>query len=272
MFDSVRRQGRHDTGGARTLRSVDEVVAALAAQQAELAGVLDSLTETEWRAPTRCTGWDVSDVVLHLVQTDEMAVASAQGRFAEHVTDMVAGAGAPRSVDEGAARLVERGRGLAPADLQARWRQGAAHVVAVLDAMNLSTRVTWVAGELAARTLATTRLAETWIHSGDVADAVGVTLVPTERLRLVARLAWRTLPYAFTSAGHTMAGGVALHLIGPDGEEWDFAPDGPVSTVVTGRAEELCAVAARRIEPTATSLHAEGPDAQAVLALIRTYA
>ena len=251
---------------------VDEVVAALAAQQAELGALLDSRADAEWRAPTRCTGWDVSDVVIHLVQTDDMAVASAHGRFAEHVRDVTAGVGPARSVDEGAARMVERARGMAPASLRARWRMGAAQLVAVLDDMDLSTRVTWVAGELAARTLATTRLAETWIHSGDVADAVGVTLAPTERLRLVARLAWRTLPYAFSSAGQTMTGGVAMHLTGPDGETWDFAPDGPAPTVVTGAAEELCAVAARRVDPETTSLRAEGPDARAVLALIRTYA
>jgi hypothetical protein len=63
-----------------------------------------------------------------------------------------------------------------------------------------------------------------------------------------------------------------MRLTGPDGETWDFAPDGPAPTVVTGPADELCAVAARRVDPETTSLRAEGPDAQAVLALIRTYA
>ena len=63
--------------------------------------------------------------------------------------------------------------------------------------MDLSTRVRWVAGDLSARTLATTRLAETWIHTGDIASAIGIEPVATDRLRLIARLAWRTLPYAF---------------------------------------------------------------------------
>ena len=66
-------------------------------------------------------------------------------------------------------------------------------LVEVVGTMDLSARVTWVAGELSARSLATTRLAETWIHTGDVADALGVSLVPTDRLRQIARLAWRTL-------------------------------------------------------------------------------
>jgi uncharacterized protein (TIGR03084 family) len=129
-----------------------------------------------------------------------------------------------------------------------------------------------VAGELSARTLATTRLAETWIHAGDVADALGEELPFTDRLRPVARLAWRTLPYAFASVGRTMTGPVAFRLVAPSGEAWDFVPEGPEVTTIHGPAAELCAVAARRVHPSATTLRGEGPDADAVLALVRTYA
>jgi uncharacterized protein (TIGR03084 family) len=251
---------------------MDDTVGALAAQQAELADVLRAMPEVGWGAPTRCTGWDTSDVLLHLVQTDEMAIASAEGRFAEHLTDMAAGIGPTGSVDAGAARMVERHRGVDPGDLHERWRAGSARLVAVLGSMDLSMRVTWVAGELSARTLSTTRLAEAWIHAGDIADAVGVTLAPTDRLRLIARLAWRTLPYAFSSAARELAGPVAMYLSSPQGEPWEFVPSEPARTTVRGRADELCAVAARRLEPAHTSLAAEGPDADAVLALIRTYA
>ena len=138
--------------------------------------------------------------------------------------------------------------------------------------MDLSTRVTWVAGELSARTLVTTRLAETWIHTGDVAEAVGVTTVPTDHLFQIARLAWRTLPYAFSSAGRALAGPVAFRLTSPSGDPWDLVPDEPALTTITGPAIELCTVAARRVDPAATSLGGTGPDADDVLALVRTYA
>jgi len=251
---------------------VDVVVDALAGQQVELSGLLTGLTDADWRAPTRCEGWDVADVVLHLVQTDEMAVGSATGRFAEVVSALAQGIGPTGSVDEGAARMVERGRGLAPGDLLERWTSGAARLLDVVMAMDLSTRVTWVAGELSARTLVTTRVAETWIHTGDVAGAVGVTLPPSDRLHLIARLAWRTLPYAFSSAGRTMAGPVAFHLVSPSGETWDFVPEEPASTTISGPAVDLCAVAARRVDASATALAGVGPDAGDVLSLVRTYA
>ena len=144
--------------------------------------------------------------------------------------------------------------------------------MAILSDMDLSSRVPWVAGDLSARTLATTRLAETWIHTGDIADALGVDLEPTDRLRLIARLAWRTLPYAFASSGLTMSGPVAFRLVGPSGEAWEFLPDEPAVTTIRGPAVDLCAVAARRLDPAATALAGEGPDAGDVLALVRTYA
>ena len=129
-----------------------------------------------------------------------------------------------------------------------------------------------MAGELAAITLATTRLAETWIHTGDVAAGLGRDLIPGGWLRPIARLAWRTLPYAFTRAGQTLSGPVALALTAPDGATWEFTPEGPPATTVSGPALDFCLLAARRIPPSDTTLVATGPDAAAVLELVRTFA
>jgi uncharacterized protein (TIGR03084 family) len=249
-----------------------DVVDALAEQQEQLSGLLRGLDDAGWHAPTRCEGWDVADVVLHLAQSNEMAIASLTGRYAETVAELSEGVGPAGSIDEGAGRLVERQRGMATPELLARWSGGTTRLHDTLVSMDLSTRVTWVAGQLSARTLATTRLTETWIHTGDVAGALGVTLAPSGSLREIARLAWRTLPYAFSLAGRTMAGPVALLLTSPSGDAWDFVPDEPAVTTIRGPVVELCAVAARRVDPSATSLEGQGPDADGVLALIRTYA
>jgi uncharacterized protein (TIGR03084 family) len=115
-------------------------------------------------------------------------------------------------------------------------------------------------------------LAETWIHTGDVADALGKPLPIPDRARHIARLAWRTLPYAFGRAGRALAGPVAFELRGPSGDAWVFTPDEPAVTTIRGDAGELCRVAARRTNPADTALTGEGPDADAVLDLVRTYA
>jgi uncharacterized protein (TIGR03084 family) len=253
--------------------ALDPVIVGLGEQQRELADLLASLDERAWTAPTRCSGWDVRDVVLHLAQTDDLAMASLQGTLGERLGSLASARDVGVDVDEGAGRMVDDEReGATPSAVHARWAAGAERLLAGFEACDLHRRVRWVAGEMSARTLATTRIAETWIHTGDVAEAVGVTLVPGTRLEHVARLAWRTLPYAFAKAGRTLAGGVELDLTGPDGARWHFVPDEPVVTVVRGDGVELCLVAARRVDPDATSLRAEGPDARGVLELVRTYA
>jgi uncharacterized protein (TIGR03084 family) len=252
-------------------RVVEEIVAVLARQHAELAGMLAGLDESDWARDSRCEGWTVSDVVLHLAQTDEMALASAEGRYAEALAEFAAGLPAG-NVDDAAGAMVARERQQPASAVRDRWEAGASALRDALAACEPSRRVEWLAGELSARTLATTRVAETWIHTGDVADALGVTLEPDDRLWHIARLAWRTLPYAFERAGRELSGTVAFALQAPGGETWEFVPERAPATMLRGDAVDLCLVAARRLEPKETGLQAEGPDAAAVLELVRTYA
>ena len=265
-------------------RTMDDVCTALAAQHVELWGLIAELDEASWQLPSRCEGWSVADVVLHLAQTDEMASASLEGRFDESVDGLAGSIGeAPGSaeanslgpdarVDDGAALAVAGQRGAPGPVVGERWRTASTEVRNALATIDPSTRVMWVSGRLSATSLASTRLAECWIHSGDVAEPLGVDLVPGDRLRHVARLAWRTLPYALAREGRELTGPVAFHLTGPDGATWDFVPDDDPVTVVEGDGVELCLVAARRIPGAESGLRATGPDASTVLDLVRTYA
>lgn len=251
---------------------MDEIVAALAEQQGELLGLLADLDEQDWQRPSRCEGWTVADVVLHVAQTNEMAIGSARGRFAEAMNSLTAGLAPAADVDEGADRMVQSQRGARGAAVRDRYEAGADELRELLAASDPHLRVVWVAGELSARTLATTRLAETWIHTGDVAGALDVELAPTDRLRHIARLAWRTIPYAFARAGRELHGPVTFALKGPNGDSWTFTPDDEPITTISGDGVELCLVAARRVDPVMTSLTGEGPDVDDVLELVRTYA
>jgi uncharacterized protein (TIGR03084 family) len=251
---------------------VDPVVSDLAAEHADLAHLLDRLSDDQWQATTPCDGWNVADVVVHLAQSDELAIASATGELSPTGAASQGFSNRSRSVDDVVDEMVKRERGLPAADLKRRWITSSGRLVRILDDMDLSKKVEWVAGTMSARSLATTRLAETWIHGGDIAEAVGIVRAPTDRLRAIARLAWRTLPYAFGSAGRSMEGPVALHLTAPSGVVWDFVPDEPAVTTITGSASDLCDVAGRRRSAGDTSLTGVGPDVAGVLTLIRTYA
>jgi uncharacterized protein (TIGR03084 family) len=251
---------------------MEAILTALDEQHSELATLLDPLDESGWQRPTRCEGWSVADVVLHLAQTDELALASTRDRFTDGLEVLAGGLDRQGNVDDGAAAMVERERGLSSSLLFERWREAALALREGFATSDLHRRVTWVSGRLSCRTLATTRFAECWIHTGDVADALGVPQEPTDSLEHIARLAWRTLPYAFAREGKELAGPVAFDLSAPSGARWQFVPDDEPATVIEGPGAELCLVAARRMSPAATSLRSSGPDGRAVLDHRRTYA
>ena len=252
---------------------MEEIVTALSEQHAELAGILEELDEDDWQRPApSCDGWTILDVVLHLAQTDEVAIESARGSFGSEFAGLFTNGESAGNVDEAAEVMVVAERDTSGADLFARWRTASDSLRQVLATVDPSSRKQWVSGELSARTLATTRLAESWIHTRDVAEALDIELAPPDRLWHIARLAWRTVPYAFARSGRDKPGPVSFELRSPNGVTWEFTPEQPPSTVIRGDALELCLVAARRVDPAQTNLVGEGPDADAVLDLVRTYA
>ncbi len=249
---------------------MEAIIAALDEQRIELEGILAGLDETGWIAPTRCPGWSVADIVLHLAQTSELAAITGEAAFAERLRRFMPADA--NSVDEGAGRAVAAERGANPAQLLQRWRDAEVAQRRHLAGSDPHRRLPWVVGELSARTLAATRLSEMWIHTSDIADALGVPLIGSDRLWHVARLAWRTLPYAFARAGHALHGPVALELTAPSGARWSLGADDDPLTLVRGSGLQFCLVAARRLDPAETGWRATGPEAGRVLALVRTYA
>jgi uncharacterized protein (TIGR03084 family) len=247
-----------------------DVVGALREQLDELASLVSGLDAEQWSAASACPGWSVRDVLLHLAQTNDVAIASVEGRWDE-VTAMWARVDAA-DVDAAAGAAVA-GSDLSAAEVHAWWTRSAGAMLAAFETCDPSARVGWVAGDLAARTLCTTRLSELWIHATDIAAGLGVDLAPTDRLWHVARLVHRTLPYAFGRAGRDAPGPVRFELTSPTDPSamWTFG-DHDAPTVVTGPALDLCRVAGQRAVATDTALLATGPNATGVLALMRTFA
>jgi uncharacterized protein (TIGR03084 family) len=250
--------------------SYPDLLDALARQHAELWALVRERDEDEWHKPSACPGWDVADVVLHMAQTDELAVSSVQQQF--DVTELSRAARGDGTVDDAAGDAVAQDRGAPGAEIGARWERAAAELREQLATADPSARVKWVTNTLSTRTLAATRLSECWIHTGDVAFAYGEAPAADDRLEHIARLAWRTLPYAFTRSGRELHGSVAFDLVAPAGDPWVFGAPESSDTVVRGPALELCLVAAQRKTADETSLHADGPDADGVLELVRTFA
>jgi uncharacterized protein (TIGR03084 family) len=236
----------------------------LEAEQERLEVILSGLDDRQWTAPSGADGWTVSDVVLHLAQSEEGVVASATGASA----GMWPASGAP--VDAVADELVQAERAQ-PGPTFERWRTARRGAVAALRAADADQPLPWVVGTIKPATLATTRLAEHWAHSLDITEPLGIAWPDTDRLNHIAWLAHRTLPYAFTVAGQ-QPHQVRCELTAPDGATvWAYGP-ADAGSVISGPAGAFCRVAAQRLAPQDSGLTATGPYGPAALKVVRTYA
>jgi len=234
------------------------------AEARRLESVLDNLSEAQWLSESAAEGWSVADVVLHLAQSDEGVVASVGGADRLQDTD------ATGTVDDWAARRVAAERA-APAQVYKRWQRARDAAEEALRAADPQMPLQWVTGPVKPATLATTRLAEHWAHGLDITGPLGVDYPDTNRLRHIAWLAHRTLPYAFSLAGEAPAQ-VRCSLTAPDGvTTWIFGPD-EAESEISGPAGAFCRVAAQRLDPAKSGLTASGPHGATALRLVRTYA
>lgn len=243
-----------------------DVIEALAAEGDQVEALLGGLDEGAWAHPSGCSGWTISDVVLHLAQTEEAVVATVTGGTFE-VPAGVAGS----NVDEIMAGWVAAQRGAAPSEVSERWKKARRSALSALTEADPERRLAWAAAPLKPRTLATTRLSEHWIHAQDIADPLGVEYPDSDRLWHIARLAHRTVSYAYARAGRDDAPSVYLELRGPGGDLWTFG-EADAEVGVSGSASVFCRVAGRRLPAAGADLETRGERANELLSLVRTYA
>jgi uncharacterized protein (TIGR03084 family) len=240
----------------------EDVFVDLAAEQAALDAVLIDLPGVGWPCPSRAASWTVSDVVLHLAQTEELAVAASNGRPPQWQRH-------GETVDAAMDALVRSESGVQPRQILARWRAACSASRAAMRHGDPERRLLWLVSTLKPATLATTRLAEHWAHALDITEPLGIPYPDTERLRHVAWLAHSTLPYALRLAGH-QPHPVYCELTAPDGDTWTFG-DPFVRSSITGPAAAFCRVAAQRLAPEDSGLETSGPHGETALGALRTY-
>jgi uncharacterized protein (TIGR03084 family) len=236
----------------------------LEAEQDRLEEILTGLNGAQWAAPSAADGWSVTDVVLHLAQTEEAVVASVGGAALRPASE------SRTTVDQLADDMV-RAQRAKPAVVFERWREARRAAVRALRAAEPGQPLPWVEAPMKPATLATTRLAEHWAHGLDITGPLDIAFPDTDRLRHIAWLAHRTLPYAFALAGEGTPD-VRCDLTAPDGvTPWAFGPD-TAGSAISGPAGDFCRVAAQRLAPGRSGLKATGPHGARALRLLRTYA
>ena len=245
--------------------------AELAAEHAALDARVEGLPPQAWALPTPAAGWGVADQVSHLTYFDAKAVLALTdpAAFAAHLEvdgpALAAGAGA-------ATPDVILGRAVPPGELLADWRAGRAALLDAIARIEGPARVPWYGPAMSATSFVTARLMETWAHGQDVADALGLEPVVSDRLRHVLFLGYRARRYAFAVHGVDDPGtAVALEATAPDGSLWWWGEPGARERI-SGPALDLALVFTQRRHPADTAAVAEGPLAAQWLAIAQAFA
>jgi uncharacterized protein (TIGR03084 family) len=244
-----------------------DMLADLEAESADTDRLVAELPAEQWQRPTPAAGWTIAHQIGHLSWTDRAAYLAITDPDAFHAHLGTATADPTGFVDAGAAEFLD-----APAAMLDRWRTGRADLLRVLGAVPPGTKIAWYGTAMAAPSLATARLMETWAHGLDIADALGVVRPLTNRLRHIAHLGHRTLGYAFLAHGlEPPTEPVYLDLVAPDGTQWTFGPAEAVNRV-DGPALDFCLLVTQRSHRADLDLRATGPVADAWLDVAQAFA
>ena len=236
----------------------------LAAEHADL----DALTTgVDLGLQTPAEGWTVGDTIAHLWFFDREATTALVDAeaFAAILKEAI------ENPDGYMARTLGEGRVLGD-ELPAVWRQTRADLLAALRAADPSTKVPWFGPPMSPASFATARLMEYWAHGQDVADAVGVTRAPTDRLRHICHLGVRTRAFSYAVRGQTAPDtDVFVSLTGPSGDTWTWG-DPASADRVEGTAADFCLVVTQRRHVDDTALTVTGPAATEWMAIAQAFA
>jgi uncharacterized protein (TIGR03084 family) len=250
------------------MSKLEEVLADLAAECDRLDGWVAGLDDAGWRTPTPAAGWDVATQVAHLAWTDEVAVVAATDKAGWDAVVLEAIADPTGYVD---ARALEGARATG-ADLLARWRAGRAELAEALRARPDGEKIPWFGPPMSPTSMATARFMETWAHGLDVADALGVPVAPTDRVRHVAHLGVRTRDFAFVNRGlEPPTTEFRVELVAPSGERWEWGP-AEAAQSVRGSAYDFCLLVTQRRHRADLDLVAVGEDADRWLDIAQAFA
>jgi uncharacterized protein (TIGR03083 family) len=262
-----------------------EILSDLVAEQQHLDQFLQTLRDRQWATMTPAEGWTIQDTVSHLAYVESFAAeVLEEGKKRvdrEKITDL----------DAWTEIGVEQGRGRRHQEIIEWWRFGRADVVDALSRMPATERVPWLHGEMSAESFANIRLMETWAHGLDVKAAILDRIKPldsrpdhleeddvwvdpladTARLRHIASLGQRALPFAFEQAGEEFpASGIRVEVMGPLYAAWRFGPE-DTDQVIKGMAGDWCRLIVQRQTAEETGLKAVGDYAETALTIARAY-
>jgi len=244
------------------------LAADLAAESAVTRALVAGLDEPTWHTPTPAVDWDVADQIGHLAYFDEAAVRSAV-----HPDEFRAElAAAAASGDLDADTIAARYRDRSGAQMLAWFDTARADLLQTFTTLDPRQRLPWFGPPMSAASSLTARLMETWAHTQDIADALGVTREPTGRLRHVAHIGIGARAYSYAARGLTVPDTpVRVELTAPDGTRWTWGPEDATDRI-TGPALDFCLLVTQRRHRHDLALTVAGPAARQWMAIAQAFA
>jgi len=247
---------------------MSELADDLAAETAVVLGLVTDLDEAGWGRPTPAAGWTIGDQIAHLAYFDDAAVQSATDPDG-FAADLAAAAAAGQLDPDD---IAKRYRSMTGAELRAWLESSRQRLIEIFAGLDPAVRLPWFGPPMSAASALTARIMETWAHGQDVADALGRVREPTARLRHIAHIGVRALPYSFAANGLDVpAEPVRVELTGPAGELWSWGPP-EAANRVTGPALDFCLLVTQRRHREDTAIRAEGEVASQWLAIAQAFA
>jgi uncharacterized protein (TIGR03084 family) len=260
-----------------------EILSDLVAEEQHLDQFLQGISDRDWKKKTPAPGWTIQDQVGHLAHLERFAadILEKGQTVVDEARDELA------DFDAWAERGAAQYRRRRHQEVIEQWRFARADVVDALSRMEAADRVPWIYGDLGARTFSTMRLMETWAHGLDIKAAILGRIEPfpeddldedeedpladTDRMRHIAWLGQRALPFAFEQSGEQFpAEGIRVELMGPKYAAWRFGPE-DTDQVIKGMAGDWCRVVVRRQDASTTGLKAVGDFAEVALKVAKAY-
>jgi uncharacterized protein (TIGR03084 family) len=247
------------------------LTADLAAESAVTRALVAGLDEAGWRTPTPAAGWDIADQISHLAYFDEVTVQSAVAPEQFKAELAAAEANGGINPDTIAARFRDR----TGAELLAWFDTARADLLGTFAELDPRTRLPWFGPAMSAASSLTARIMETWAHTQDIADALGVTREPTPRLRHVAHIGVGARAFSYAVRGRTPPPDpVRVELIppsGPDRALWTWGPE-DAKDRVTGPALDFCLLVTQRRHRDDVALVIDGPAATEWMTIAQAFA